>query len=34
MAGRLARAGYAVQLLEKNPGVGGRMQSFSPAVRS
>jgi flavin-dependent dehydrogenase len=33
MAGRLARAGYDVTLLEKNPGVGGRMQSFSPAVR-
>ena len=33
MSGRLARAGYDVTLLEKNPGVGGRMQSFSPAVR-
>ena len=30
MAGRLARCGYAVTLLEKNAGVGGRLQSFSP----
>ena len=30
MAGRLSRAGYAVTLLEKNPGVGGRMQSHNP----
>jgi hypothetical protein len=34
MAGRLARAGYAVTLLEKNAGVGGRMQSYNPPVRT
>jgi hypothetical protein len=34
MAGRLARAGYAVTLLEKNAGVGGRMQSYNPPVRA
>jgi phytoene desaturase (3,4-didehydrolycopene-forming) len=30
MSARLARAGYEVTLVEKNPGVGGRMQSYSP----
>lgn len=30
MAGRLARAGYKVQLLEKNDLVGGRCQSYTP----
>lgn len=30
MAGRLARAGYKVTLLEKNVLVGGRMQSYNP----
>ena len=34
MAGRLARAGYAVTLLEKNETVGGRLQSFNPPARS
>lgn len=30
VAGRLARAGYSVTLLEKNGGAGGRMQSYAP----
>jgi len=30
LAGRLARAGYKVTLLEKNSVVGGRMQSYNP----
>ena len=30
MSARLARAGYEVTLVEKNDGVGGRMQSYSP----
>ena len=30
MSARLARAGYEVTLVEKNEGVGGRMQSYSP----
>jgi len=30
IAGRLARAGYAVTLLEKNAEVGGRLQSYNP----
>ena len=30
LAGRLARAGYKVTLLEKNKLVGGRMQSYNP----
>ena len=30
MAGRLARAGFRVTLLEKNDTVGGRLQSYNP----
>lgn len=30
MSARLGKAGYEVTLVEKNAGVGGRMQSFSP----